>query len=136
MQLLRSLKQLSIVAAMLLVVTGSCYSQTVYSVRVYAGGRSWGPDWTLGSGSARFGLWVYGVHEDASSNRLDPFAAASRGAAMQDYTVIQLGPYSREVKAPIGVVGGVGLVGLALLTILLCAGRTISRQTASPTPAP
>ena len=135
---MRALKTKLTLAAFLVIAAADSQAQTVYSVRVYAGGRSWGPDWTIGSGSARFGLWVYGVTEDAAGNRLNRFAAAEKGIAWQeqDYTVIQVGPYSREVRAPIGVVAGAGLVGLLSLIVAACAGRTIMRRAVAPTPLP
>lgn len=123
--------------AVLLMAAVSCQAQSVHWMGVGSAFRSNDTaDWTVGGGSARFGLSEYYQMQDAVGNRLNTLSDFfTKASACQEFTVMHFGPYSREVKAPIRVVAGVFLAALASLVVVACAVRTFVRQVASPKPA-
>jgi hypothetical protein len=59
----------------LLAAAVASHAQTVYSVGVYSMGQTHEHNWTVGSGSARFGFDQYRQYQDASGRNLHTFSA-------------------------------------------------------------
>jgi hypothetical protein len=116
------MRALSIIFALLAAAVAS-HAQTVYSVGVYSMGRTYEHDWTVHSGSTRFGFDQYRQYQDASGRKLNTLSdVIAKGVASPRYTTVYCGPFSFTVRGPAWLAALVVAVGVASLLLLVIGG--------------
>ena len=106
-----------------LVAAVTSHAQAVYSVGVYSMGQVHEHDWTVGSGSARFGFEQYRQYQDASGRNLYDFTeVTTKRVASPRYTTVYCGPFSFTVRGPAWLAALVGAVGIGSLLLLVMGG--------------
>jgi hypothetical protein len=98
-------------------------AQTVYSGGVYSMGQTHEHNWTIGSGSTRFGFDQYRQYQDASGRNLYAYSdVTNRAVASPVYTTVFAGPLQFTVRGPAWVAASLVAVGVASVALLLFVG--------------
>jgi hypothetical protein len=104
----------------------ACGAQ-VYSVGIYSIGRTYEHDWTLGSGSLRFGFEQYRQYRDAGGRDLHSFSdVTALGVTSPRYSILYFGPVHFTVPGPAWAAAA--LSGVAVVSLVLLFAVAVSRM--------